>query len=146
MRCTGVSQMAIIMIYFIRDESTQHIKIGFTAESGADRLRHLQTGCPGKLVLLLQIDGSSKNETEWHDRFAVARERGEWFRPVPELLQAIEEMLASREENAMRALQKLQMEQAEMGISGERGWSLEELEYLRIHDWIPPESKKRYKQ
>ena len=72
------------MIYFIRDEATQHIKIGFTAGDGEDRLRDLQTGCPGQLVLLLQIDGSKQDETAWHDRFADARLRdpGEWFKPA----------------------------------------------------------------
>jgi hypothetical protein len=81
------------MIYFIRDEATQHIKIGFTAGDAADRLRDLQTGCPGQLVLLLQIEGSKQDETAWHDRFADSRVRdpGEWFKPLPELMLAIME-------------------------------------------------------
>lgn len=74
------------MIYFIRNEATEQIKIGFTAGNGEDRRRDLQTGCPGELVLLWEIEGSRQEEAAWHERFAGARERGEWFRPVPELL------------------------------------------------------------
>lgn len=80
------------MIYFIRDDATQLIKIGFTAGEVENRLRSLQTGCPGKLVVILQIDGSEQDETAWHQRFADARERGEWFRPISELLLAIMEL------------------------------------------------------
>jgi hypothetical protein len=77
------------MIYFIRDEQTGFIKIGFTAGDGEHRLRYLQTGCPGNLALLVQIEGSKAEETAWHERFANARERGEWFRATPELMLAI---------------------------------------------------------
>jgi hypothetical protein len=119
------------MIYFIRDEATQHIKIGFTAGYGEERLRDLQTGCPGQLVLLLQMDGSRQHETAWHERFAGARERGEWFRPVPELLQAIEEVKASQAETVRRVLRELQ----EMDNSGASGLSAEEIEYLRVLQW-----------
>ena len=90
------------MIYFICDEATQLIKIGFTAGDGEARLRDLQTGCPGKLVLLLEMEGSKQEETVWHERFADVRERGEWFSPVPELMLAIMEakVLKLEAENA----------------------------------------------
>jgi len=115
------------MIYFIRDEATQHIKIGFTKGYGKDRLRELQTGCLGQLILLLEIRGSKQDETAWHDRFEAVRERGEWFRPVPELLQAIEEMKAAQAETVRRALSKLQ----EMDNSGV-GWTDDEIISLRM--------------
>ena len=120
------------MIYFIRDEATKFIKIGHTDGDIDVRLRALQTGCPGALVVLFSIDGSKQDETTWHDRFAAARERGEWFRPVPELLQDIDEVKASIEENVRRILQKLKKEQEEFERSGGRGWSAEEIEYLRM--------------
>jgi hypothetical protein len=86
------------MVYFIRDEATQFIKIGFTAGDGEDRLRDLQTGCPGRMVLLIQREGSKQEEAALHKRFADARVRsdGEWFRPVPELLLAIMEEKVSQ--------------------------------------------------
>ena len=79
------------MIYFIRDEATQFIKIGVTVGDVEDRRRTLQTGCPGNLVVLFQMEGSEQDEATWHERFANVRDRGEWFRPVPELLLAIME-------------------------------------------------------
>ena len=93
------------MIYFIRDEATRLIKIGFTAGDGEERRRELQTGCPGKLVLLLQMEGSKQEETAWHERFADDRDRGEWFRPETELLLAITEAKVSQLETENARLQ-----------------------------------------
>jgi hypothetical protein len=93
------------MIYFGRDEATKLIKIGFTTGEGEDRLRDLQTGCPGPLVLLLQMEGLKQDETAWHERFASVRERGEWFRPAPELLLAITEAKVSQLEAENARLQ-----------------------------------------
>ena len=71
--------------------STLLVKIGFTERDVDDRLREFQTGCPGILTPLLQMSGTRQDEQAWHERFAAARERGEWFRPVPELLQAVDQ-------------------------------------------------------
>lgn len=108
------------MIYFIRDEGTQHIKIGFTAGSGQDRLRDLQTGCPGQMVLHLRIEGSRQDETAWHDRFADARLRnpGEWFQPVLELLLAIMEAKVSQLEKENAQLrEKLEAEYERLHVA-----------------------------
>lgn len=111
------------MIYFIRDEATQFIKIGVTAGDAENRLQTLQTGCPGNLVLLLEIEGSEQDEGAWHERFAGARERGEWFRPVPELLLAIMEakVLQLEAENA-RLLELLAAEKSQTStLKGQLG-------------------------
>lgn len=85
------------MIYYIQDEASGLIKIGF-AEAGLlkvseeiamRRLRELQTGCPGKLHLLGYGLGDREEEQELHKTLAFARERGEWFRPVPVIIQMI---------------------------------------------------------
>ncbi len=73
------------MIYFIQDSGTLLIKIGFTDGYPANRLLALQTGNPSGLVLLKTTEGAKSDEAELHRRFADARERGEWFRPTPEL-------------------------------------------------------------
>lgn len=76
------------MIYFIQDEAVGLIKIGYTGAEDADqRLRALQTGCPAGLTLLHTMPGSKEDERALHQRFAAARSQGEWFRPVPALLQ-----------------------------------------------------------
>lgn len=77
------------MIYFIQDEVTTHIKIGFTDHPPEDRVAQLQTGSPSKLVLLASCVGDRSTEDELHERFKDARVHGEWFRPVPALLQFI---------------------------------------------------------
>jgi hypothetical protein len=105
------------MIYFIRDEATQVIKIGYTAGDGESRLRDLQTGCPGELVVLLEIEGSKQDETAWHQRFAAARERGEWFRPVAELLLAISEgKVVQLEEEKAQLQERLEAVQSRFSV------------------------------
>ena len=74
------------MIYFIQDSSTLLIKIGFTDGAASDRLKALQTGCPSGLVLLCAIEGDKAAESRLHAKLASARDRGEWFRPTPDLL------------------------------------------------------------
>lgn len=68
-----------VMIYFIQDSETGHIKIGHAADPER-RLKQLQTGCPGKLILLCTVSGSKDDEAKIHKKFAHHRLRGEWFR------------------------------------------------------------------
>jgi hypothetical protein len=83
------------VIYFIQDETLNLIKIGFTdADDATPRLRALQTGNPSVLVLLITMLGSKEIEAQLHTRFASARERGEWFRPVPELMRFLLQVAA----------------------------------------------------
>lgn len=74
------------MIYFIQDMVTRLIKIGTTDADVNERLRSLQTGCPGELVLLQVDHGGQEQEARLHQQFSEDRERGEWFRPSPEIL------------------------------------------------------------
>lgn len=77
------------MIYFIQDTATFLIKIGFTDGPAEVRLRSLQTGCPGRLMLLATDYGTEETERNLHRQFAGAWDRGEWFRPVPALILTI---------------------------------------------------------
>lgn len=77
------------MIYFIQDTSVLNIKIGYTAGDPESRRAALQTGSPAGLVLIGFIEGDQSFESYLHKRFVTARVHGEWFRPVPELIQFI---------------------------------------------------------
>lgn len=78
------------MIYFIQDESTLLIKIGFTEHNPENRLRSLQTGSAGRLILLFVFTrGSRDYEKRIHSCYCDARVNGEWFRPVPGILRLI---------------------------------------------------------
>lgn len=74
------------MIYFIQDAAAHLIKIGYTEGDSEGRLKALQTGNPSGLVLLATVPGDKAEERRLHELFAHARDRGEWFRPVPEVL------------------------------------------------------------
>jgi hypothetical protein len=75
------------MIYFIQD-TAGNIKIGH-ANNVRSRFRSLQTAHATKLRLLATIPGNVDDERALHRRFINHRLGGEWFRPVPELLEFI---------------------------------------------------------
>lgn len=78
------------MIYFIQNATTLNIKIGWTGSDDVrSRLRELQTGSDAPHILLAVCPGSKEAEHELHKRFASAWVMGEWFRPIPELIQLL---------------------------------------------------------
>jgi hypothetical protein len=77
------------VIYFMQARMLGLIKIGCSGASLKTRQEMLQTGCPVPLDLLGVMPGDKDIESSLHRRFAFANEQGEWFRPVPELLQFI---------------------------------------------------------
>jgi len=74
--------------YFVQAENGGPIKIGITSTNPSQRLAGLQTGSP----LLLQFVGLINGDCEkkLHDQFRSARLHGEWFEPVPELIEFIQ--------------------------------------------------------
>lgn len=82
-------------VYFVQESTPDgFIKIGFTATKMTGhrgRLTMLQNGNPRRLVILATMPGSKLFELQLHHRFDSARVMNEWFRPVPELLEFIEE-------------------------------------------------------
>lgn len=77
------------MIYFVQDDASHRIKIGLTNKSVRSRLSTLQTACPGKLTLLLEIQGDREKEKQLHDKFGAYRIQGEWFIPSPIIIEHI---------------------------------------------------------
>lgn len=66
------------MIYFIYDDLSNAVKIGYT-EDLEKRLSGLQTGNPRPLRVLMYIDGDLSREAEFHAEYADFRMEGEWF-------------------------------------------------------------------
>lgn len=75
-------------IYFIQGEFGGLIKIGFTSNLSS-RFHGLQCSSNTKLKLLASIIGEPDKELELHTKFDNFRKHGEWFEPVPELLDFI---------------------------------------------------------
>jgi hypothetical protein len=86
-------------IYFVLSVRMNLIKIGFTAQSLALRLRELQTGSADELRLIATMPGDQEAEAQLHDRFLASkvRTRSEWFHPTPQLLAFIKERASLRE-------------------------------------------------
>lgn len=76
-------------IYFIQAGDEGPIKIGYSGRLHY-RLQSLATACPWPPRLLLSIAGTRTKESRLHRTFAEHRLNGEWFEPVPELLDYIE--------------------------------------------------------
>lgn len=72
------------MIYFIQEEASGAIKIGYSGNPDR-RLSILQTGHVGKLGLLAVMGGTVDDEQALHGRFSSCHLRGEWFHPSPDL-------------------------------------------------------------
>lgn len=77
-------------VYFIRNEKTRLIKIGYSVNPNA-RLRALEVGAGSALSLLATTPGGRSEETELHRRLCRSRAHGEWFHPTREVLDAIKE-------------------------------------------------------
>jgi hypothetical protein len=67
------------------------VKIGFTGQSVAERIRTLSTGSPLPITVHFTLPGSVLDERALHDRFAAYRLRGEWFELRGEVLAWVEE-------------------------------------------------------
>lgn len=84
------------MIYFIQDEGSLLIKIGYTGGDPTERMRSLQTANGSRLVLIAAIPGEPKDERSLHERFAGSRAVGEWFKLTPDLMQFLAAGLAEQ--------------------------------------------------
>ena len=71
-------------IYLIGADGSDKVKIGFS-NAPDSRLLELQTGSPVALRVLALIPGTRGKEVEIHERFAVHRSHGEWFRDHPSI-------------------------------------------------------------
>lgn len=77
-------------IYFVQAGEGGPIKIG-QSEKPEKRIRELAIGVPHQLLPLGILDGGSGDEADLHVQFAAAHVMGEWFSPVPEILDFIKE-------------------------------------------------------
>ena len=74
-------------VYFIQD-AHGHVKIGWSRSPTA-RLRAMQSARPDLVTLVRVVNGERAIEQWFHQRFATAHIRGEWFRFDPGMLTII---------------------------------------------------------
>jgi hypothetical protein len=90
-RSIGSKEALASYVYFIRNKTTDAIKIG-RAKNPTARLYAVQTDACGKLELLCVLPGGPRLEATLHAAFADARKIREWFDPTKEMLALIEEL------------------------------------------------------
>jgi hypothetical protein len=76
------------VIYFIKNITTGHIKVGFT-DDPQKSLQELQAGSTDKLELIKTIEGDEAAEAALHEEFAAVEVDGKWFKPVVHLIEFI---------------------------------------------------------
>ena len=88
-------------VYFIKEDDTGNVKIGFSSQHPKNRLKELQTGNSSQLSLIGYVDGDQYLEKELHNIFWKDRTRdsGEWFKMSPLLKEKIQSLLKEQSEN-----------------------------------------------
>lgn len=84
-------------LYVIQDRMTGHLKVGKSSDPQR-RIRRLQTGCPGKLVIVSGVVGGGFLEPVIHQAFSAYSVRGEWYKedsPVSRLVRDDDEQFVS---------------------------------------------------
>ena len=99
-------------IYFIQEEETGRIKIGFSEKHPKGRLQDFQTGNSNKLNLIGYIEGTYEDETILHQEFSEERIRkdNEWFKSSPRLIERIKKLLEKSLENKKSGIEVLNQE------------------------------------
>ena len=82
------------MIYFIQEEDSCYIKIGYVTSSPFDRLNALQTGNCRTLSIIGLVPGDRKKEQSWHreyNKYRVKDKSGgrEWFELPQDMIKSI---------------------------------------------------------
>lgn len=79
------------MIYIIKAQETNLVKIGFTKFKDINkRIDNLSTGCPFIIDILLFIEGTLEDERLLHNRFKHLHYNKEWFKYEDELKNYVE--------------------------------------------------------
>jgi len=99
-------------VYFIQEEESGNIKIGFSETHPKGRLKDFQTGNSNKLILQGYTEGTPQDESNLHQEFSEERIRNEneWFEPSPRLKDRIKEMLEESLEEKKSGIEDLNFE------------------------------------
>jgi hypothetical protein len=92
------------VVYFVRGRTSHLIKIGRATNFGT-RLSAIRSQSPESIEVLgvIEADDPVRLEAEIHARFAVHRERGEWFRDEQRLFDGALAKLTEAERSAVLA-------------------------------------------
>ena len=81
-------------VYFLRPIGMKGpIKIGFS-DQPERRLKEMMMWSPFPLELFARVPGNRGLESALHQAFEDAKSHWEWFKPIPELVEAIDRMAA----------------------------------------------------
>lgn len=75
----GRPRLPMGTVYYVACCETERLKIGYTSKSVESRLKNLQTGSAGQLMVMATRPGTKEDESFLHNYFASQRLHGEWF-------------------------------------------------------------------
>ena len=82
-------------IYYIKNINSGHIKIGWS-RNPQKRIRQLQPGAEGKLIIMATQPGGPSAEASIHRHFKRLQFYGEWYKSDSSLLGYISDILEGR--------------------------------------------------
>ena len=86
-------------LYLLNAKGTCFYKIGITKKNIEKRISNLQTGCPYKLTLILEIEGNNDTEKELHNEYQNFKEHGEWFKFEDDEIKYVIQYIKSKDKN-----------------------------------------------
>jgi hypothetical protein len=119
-------------VYFIQMGQHGPIKVGWTSRTPAARMADFQVGNPERLRLLGSCPDvwERTRETELKHLFASVRVRGEWFCPIPDVLEVIAECCAEDDDwLEMHLLARVLRGEAHSAVEEVVAWSLDCIEH-----------------
>ena len=101
-------------VYFIQEEETDRIKIGFSEKHPQGRLKEFQTGNSNKLNLIGFSEGTYEDETRLHKEFSEERigDGGEWFESSTKLKERVKALLEQSLEDKKRGINILSLQKS----------------------------------
>lgn len=85
------------VVYFIASEDRRFVKIGSCGRDPRARLSEIQTCCPLRLELLVNVEGGTELERRIHDTFRRCKVRGEWFEMRGKLRDFVNHLIEHRD-------------------------------------------------
>jgi hypothetical protein len=109
-------------VYFIQEEVTDNIKIGFSEKHPKGRLNDFQTGNSNKLILLGYIEGTYEDEYNLHQEFSEERIRkeNEWFESSPRLVNRIKELMEESLEDKKSEIEDLNVDRIKINENDDK--------------------------
>ena len=118
------------MIYLVKAEGTNLYKIGYTGGKAKSRVKAMQTGCPYRLSIIKEVEGSQCREKLLHEAFLGKRKQGEWFELDDKTLREVSVYMTKIQDSEWEETEVENCQQKSISLSFRT--SKQNIQYLRL--------------